>query len=88
MVALKPYTRAVAKEYRKILFKNMEVSSDMENIKPDMASVEDAKDFLVISLTGKSQKQIDEMNPKEFEEIYSKCCEHVWFDNEEKIQKN
>ena len=86
-MALKPFTRAIAREYRIIKYKNMRVTEAWIG-EVDWVWLEEAKDFLVMSLTGKTKKEIDEMDDYEFKKLHEECLTHAWLDKEEEKQKN
>lgn len=87
MVELKPYTRKVARGYNKVRRANLTLSENGMP-KPDMWSLEEAKDYIVRELAGKSQSEIDKMSPEEFDGLYEKCIKHAWLDKEDEASKN
>lgn len=87
MADLKPYTREIARWYNSIKFKHMKLV-DGWGYEIDGEALEDAKDFLVRSLSGKTQGELNSMLDPEFNELYEQCRIHAWLDEEEEKQKN
>jgi len=63
-------TRKINREYNEILLKWAEVGGD-GNFKISANNAEKANDYLVMAMTEKTQKEIDEMKQEDFEEIVS-----------------
>jgi len=66
---MKPFiTRKIKREFNELLLKGAEVWADWQ-FKVSADNVERANDYLVKSMTEKTQEEIDEMSQEEFEKI-------------------
>lgn len=80
MTELLPYTRKIDKEYQKLLFKSSVVNSDKEwnqNFSINPMDIQDAKDFLISSLTGLTLDEVSNLWMNEYETISKKIEEYV-----------
>ena len=62
------YTRAVQKEFNRILFLNSKVDNRWQ-VEMNPSQIDEANDYLVMVLYGLTKEVIDEMDPVEFGEL-------------------
>lgn len=61
------YTRGIQREFNKIMFGNSEMINGQ--VKLDPSRIDEANDYLVMTLFGISKDELDEMDPIEFEKL-------------------
>lgn len=63
------YTRKIDKEYNRIVFNGMKLSSNKEDFQIDQGNFQDANDYLVKEMTNLNERQIEELSVKDYNTI-------------------
>lgn len=63
------YTRKIDKEYNRIVFKDMKLSSNKDDFQIDQGNFQDANDYLVKEMTNLNERQIEELSVEDYNNI-------------------
>lgn len=63
------YTRKIDKEYNRIVFKDLKISSNKEDFRIDQGAFQDANDYLVQQMTNLNERQIEELSVEDYNTI-------------------